>query len=151
MKNCTNCNLLKISHMGGVKIEPLIFCFYVFFFIIFLAAFLEGYRFSKIHHTVPDLNTVTSTPVEVKASLFHNRDSVNFYAERAYKLDDPMGQFVVGACYYLREQGDLPDDIYTVSHNEADSMLIFSASQGFEPAINLIHCLHENGEWRWEY
>ena len=87
----------------------------------------------------------------MKASLFHNRDSVNFYAERAYKLDDPMGQFVVGACYYLREQGDLPDDIYTVSHNEADSMLIFSASQGFEPAINLIHCLHENGEWRWEY
>ena len=150
MKNCTNCNLLKISHMGGVKIEPLIFCFYVFFFIIFLAAFLKGYHSTQID-TPDDLNTDTSTPVEVKASLFHNRDSVNFYAERAYKLDDPMGQFVVGACYYLREQGDLPDDIYTVSHNEADSMLIFSAAQGFEPAINLIHCLHENGEWRWEY
>jgi len=87
----------------------------------------------------------------VRASLFHNRDSVNYYAERAYKLDDPQGQFVVGACYYLRKQGDLPDDIYVVSHNEADSMLIFSAAQGYEPAINLIHCLHENGAWRWEY
>ena len=87
----------------------------------------------------------------MRASLFHNRDSVNYYAERAYKLDDPQGQFVVGACYYLRKQGDLPDDIYVVSHNEADSMLIFSAAQGFEPAINLIHCLHANDSWRWEY
>lgn len=93
----------------------------------------------------------SGSPVDVPASIFHNRDSVNYYAELAYKQDDPKGQFVVGACYYLREQGDLPDDIYVVSHNEADSMLIFSADQGYEPAINLIHCLHENDAWRWEY
>ena len=119
--------------------------------LVFVGAFFAGYYSARNHSQSSDEQAVTSNPVDVRASLFHNRDSVNYYAERAYKLDDPQGQFVVGACYYLREQGDLPDDIYTVSHNEADSMLIFSAAQGFEPAINLIHCLHENGAWRWEY
>ena len=119
--------------------------------LVFVGAFFAGYYSARNHSQSSDEQAVTSTPVDVRASLFHNRDSVNYYAERAYKLDDPQGQFVVGACYYLRKQGDLPDDIYVVSHNEADSMLIFSAAQGFEPAINLIHCLHENGAWRWEY
>ncbi len=119
--------------------------------LVFVGAFFAGYYSARNHSQSSDEQSVTSTPVDVRASLFHNRDSVNYYAERAYKLDDPQGQFVVGACYYLRKQGDLPDDIYVVSHNEADSMLIFSAAQGFEPAINLIHCLHENGAWRWEY
>ena len=119
--------------------------------LVFVGAFFAGYYSARNHSQSSDEQAVTSTPVDVMASLFHNRDSVNYYAERAYKLDDPQGQFVVGACYYLRKQGDLPDDIYVVSHNEADSMLIFSAAQGFEPAINLIHCLHANGAWRWEY
>ena len=119
--------------------------------LVFVGAFFAGYYSARNHSQSSDEQAVTSTPVDVRASLFHNRDSVNYYAERAYKLDDPQGQFVVGACYYLRKQGDLPDDIYVVSHNEADSMLIFSAAQGFEPAINLIHCLHANGAWRWEY
>ena len=119
--------------------------------LVFIGAFFAGYYSARNHSQSSDEQSVTSTPVDVRASLFHNRDSVNYYAERAYKLDDPQGQFVVGACYYLRKQGDLPDDIYVVSHNEADSMLIFSAAQGFEPAINLIHCLHANGAWRWEY
>jgi len=119
--------------------------------LVFVGAFFAGYYSARNHSQSSEEQAVTSTPVDVRASLFHNRDSVNYYAERAYKLDDPQGQFVVGACYYLRKQGDLPDDIYVVSHNEADSMLIFSAAQGYEPAINLIHCLHENGAWRWEY
>ena len=119
--------------------------------LVFVGAFFAGYYSARNHSQSSDEQAVTSTPVDVRASLFHNRDSVNYYAERAYKLDDPQGQFVVGACYYLRKQGDLPDDIYVVSHNEADSMLIFSAAQGYEPAINLIHCLHANNAWRWEY
>ena len=83
----------------------------------------------------------------MRASLFFDRDSVNYYAERAYRFDDPQGQFVVGACYYLREQGELPEEIYTVSREEADDMLWHSAEQGFQPAIDLIHCLSANGAW----
>ena len=116
-----------------------------------MGAFYAGYTSIEDSSDASEIQTVTSTAVEVKASLFHNRDSVNYYAQRAFENDDPKGQFVVGACYYLREQGDLLEDIYVVSHNLADSMLIYSAAQNFEPAINLIHCLHDNGAWRWEY
>ena len=83
----------------------------------------------------------------MRASLFHNRDSVNYYAERAYLLDDPKGQYIVGVCYYLRQQGDLPEEIYAVSHDEADEMLWFSSCQGFQPAIDFIHALDANGAW----
>ena len=76
-----------------------------------------------------------------------------YYAERAYMLDDPKGQFVVGTCYYLRCQNGaghadtLPDYIYTVSRAEADTMLMLSAAQNYQPAIDLIHCLRESGCW----
>lgn len=99
------------------------------------------------------VNKEVSEPdaVPVSSALFFNRDSVNYYAERAFKLDDPKGQFVVGACYYLRLQGQLPDSIYTVSREVADSMLIYSAAQNYQPAIDLIHCLHNHGSWGHEY
>ena len=89
-----------------------------------------------------------STPVKIPASIFHNRDSVMYYAALAYKDDDPKGQFVVGACYYLRQQGELPDTIYAVGREEADEFLMLSAQQGYQPALDLIHCLQENGEWK---
>ena len=112
---------------------------------LLVSAFTCGYKkANKVVYAEPDA-------VDIPASLFFNRDSVLYYAERAYRLDDPKGQFVVGACYYLRAQGDLPDYIYAVSHDEADSMLIFSAAQNYQPAINLIHCLHNHDCWRWEY
>ena len=133
--------MLKISklRMGGGKFAARILIL-ALLIVLLLFAFLQGFR----SVTKP---AVTSTEVEVRASLFFNRDSVNYYAERAYLLDDPKGQFVVGACYYLRQQGDLPDEIYAVSHDEADDFLIRSALQGYQPALNLIHCLHANGAW----
>lgn len=88
-----------------------------------------------------------STPVDVPASLFYNHDSIMFYAERAYMQDDAKGQFVLGAAAYLRRQGDLPDEIYTLPLNQADSMLIRSAEQGYQPAIDLIRCLNDHEEW----
>ena len=86
-------------------------------------------------------------PVEISASLFYNHDSVLYYAERAYMYDDAKGQFVLGAAAYLRRQGDLPDEIYTLPLNQADSMLIRSAEQGYQPAIDLIRCLNDHEEW----
>ena len=90
--------------------------------------------------------------IRISQSLFYNRDSVLWYAERAYKYNDPKGCFVVGTCYYLDEQDPhFPEDIYVVSHEEADTFLMISAAQNYQPAINLIHCLHENDRWNHEY
>ena len=90
--------------------------------------------------------------VEIRKSLFFNRDSVLYYAERAYKYDDPQGCFVVGACYYLRQQDpEFPEEIYVVSHADADTFLMISAAQYYQPAIDLIRCLHHNGCWNHEY
>ena len=89
--------------------------------------------------------------VQVPASLYFSRDSVNMYAERAYKTDDPKGCFVVAACYYLNEQGALPDYIYTVPRAEADEFLMISAAQDYQPAIDLIHCLHDQDNWPYEF
>ena len=95
----------------------------------------------------PEVNA----PVEIRLSLFNHRDSVMYWAQRAYEQNDPKGQFVVGACYYIRMDGHLPDEITTVSRAEADTMLMLSASQNYQPAIDLIHCLHQNGCWHHEY
>ena len=81
------------------------------------------------------------------AAIFHNYDSVVFYMEQAYLHGDPKAHFVVGACYYLHEQGDLPEDIPYPAREEADSMLIVAASQNYQPAKDLIHCLKTHGEW----
>ncbi len=86
--------------------------------------------------------------VHVPASLFWNRDSVMFYAERAFLQDDPKGCFVVGACYYLRQQGELPDYITIVDQAMADDMLMVSAGNGYQPAIDLIRCLQKNNCWK---
>ena len=81
-------------------------------------------------------------PVQVRKSLFHNPDSLLFYAERAYLNDDPKGLYVTGAAAYLRQQDpDFPDSCTTVPLDEAAIMLRRAAELGHEDAITLIHCL----------
>ena len=91
----------------------------------------------------------TSTPVDVPASIFHNPDSLCYYAALAYKDEDPRGLFVTGAAAYLKWQDpeSFPENCTTVSRDEADIMLLRAAELGNEDAKNLIHCLHENGAW----
>ncbi|MGN0227492.1 MAG: hypothetical protein ACI4AI_05455 [Paludibacteraceae bacterium] len=89
--------------------------------------------------------------VDAPAAIFHNYDSIVFYMEQAYLHGDPKAHFVVGACYYLHEQGDLPEDIPYPAREEADSMLIVAASQNYQPAKDLIHCLQENNAWHHDF
>lgn len=152
MKNNCSHNLLKISkiQMGGGKIKLPIISLLTLVLILFLAVFLKGYHDGK-HQKFCSPISVTSPAVEVSAALFHCRDSVNYYAERAFLSDDPKGCFVVGACYYLRKQGDLPDEIYTVSRSQADSFLMISAAQNYQPALDLIQCLQSEGCWHHDF
>ena len=93
--------------------------------------------------------TSKEKPVEVSSAVFHNPDSLLYYAERAYKDEDPRGLFVTGAAAYLKWQDpeSFPENCTTVSRDEADIMLLRAAELGNEDAKNLIHCLHENGAW----
>jgi hypothetical protein len=80
--------------------------------------------------------------------MLYSRDSLLYYAERAYTLDDPKGQYVIAAASYLQQQGEVPPELYTISQDEADTMLMRSAAQGYQPAIESIRCLKECGMWR---
>ena len=95
--------------------------------------------------------SISSMPVDMPASLFADRDSVLYYAERAYLQNDPKGCFVVGACYYLNERGELPDYIYTVDQAQADTFLMISAAQKYTPAIEFIHYLVNDGSWQHDF
>ena len=87
-------------------------------------------------------------PVTVSKSLFHNPDSLLYWAERAYMHDDPQGLYITGAAAFLRIQdSDFPDSIYTVPVDEAEIMLLRSAELGYPDALTLIHCLDAEGCW----
>lgn len=92
------------------------------------------------------------TPVQVRASLFHNPDSLLFYAEKAYLEGDAYGLYVTGAAAFLRENNpDFPDSCTTVPLNEARIMLLRAAELGNEDAKNLIHCLELDADWELQY
>ena len=86
-------------------------------------------------------------PVPVRKSLFHNRDSILYYADLAYNQEDPKGLFVMAVAAYLREDGTLPDSITTVSLDEAEIMLLRSAELGYPDALQAIRCLSSHGMW----
>ena len=87
-------------------------------------------------------------PVQVRKSLFHNPDSLAYYAALAYKDEDPQGLYVTGAAAFLRAQDpSFPDSCTTVSLDEASIMLLRAAELGHPDALTLIHCLDAAGCW----
>ena len=93
-----------------------------------------GYKSAK--------NSTKPHPVHVSKSLFHNPDSLLYYAALAYKDDDPQGLYVTGAAAFLREQDpNFPDSCTTVSLDVARIMLTRAAELGHEDARTLILCL----------
>ena len=88
------------------------------------------------------------SPVQVRASLFHNPDSLCYYAALAYKDDDAYGLYVTGAAAFLREfNPDFPDSCTTVPLDEARIMLLHARDLGSADAQNLINCLRNEGVW----
>ena len=87
-------------------------------------------------------------PVHVSKSLFHNPDSLLYYAALAYKDDDPQGLYVTGAAAFLRANDPaFPDSCTTVPLDEARIMLTRAADLGHEDAQTLILCLQSEGVW----
>ena len=89
-----------------------------------------------------------SCPVQISRSLFHNGDSLRYYAALAYKDDDPKGLYVTAAASFLYGQDpEFPDSIYVISNDEAEIMLLRSAELGYPDAIQLIQCMAAQGCW----
>ena len=90
-------------------------------------------------------------PVDVRASVVYNPDSLLHYARLAYLEDDPQGLFITGAAAYLRAQDpDFPDSCTTVPLWEASIMLKHAADLGHSDADRLIRCLQQSGCWEEE-
>ena len=89
-----------------------------------------------------------SHPTVVSKSLYHNPDSLLFWAKRAYMHDDPQGLYITGAAAFLRIQDpDFPDSCTTVPIEEARIMLLRAAELNEPNAKQLIHCLQSEGCW----
>ena len=92
-------------------------------------------------------NNSEPQPVPVSKALFHNPDSLSYYAALAYKYEDPKGLFVTGVAARLALQPGWPDSLTTVSKDEGDIMLLRSAELGYPDAIQAIRCLDYHGCW----
>ena len=90
--------------------------------------------------------TDDTAPVCISRSLFHNGDSLAFYARKAYMEDDPQGLYVTGAAAFLRlALHDMPDSCTTVPPDEAEIMLKRAAALGHKDAHRLLQCLAAQG------
>ena len=86
--------------------------------------------------------------VFVSKALYHNPDSLLFYAERAYLHDDPKGLYVTAVAAFLRAQDPLyPDSCTTVPLDEARIMLQHAADLGYPDAIKSLRCLQRHSQW----
>lgn len=136
-------NRLIISTIGGGKDA-------LFYFLLVICALCACSSTSQQNNNAKVSATATDSEIPLSTTLLHSRDSLLYYAERAYTLDDAKGQYVIAAASYLQRQGEIPPELYTIDQDEADTMLMRSAAQGYQPAIESIRCLKDCGMWRHE-
>jgi len=94
-------------------------------------------------------NKENTPPVELDRAIFHNVDSLNYYADLAYNSDDPKALFITGIASHVRYYDpEFPKDAKTVSPNEGEYYLIRAAELGSEDAITYIRCMVAHDSWR---
>ena len=87
-------------------------------------------------------------PVNISLALYHNQDSLNAYAQKAYLEEDPKGLYVTGVASYLALFDEWPDSLTTVSYEDEGWLMIWRAAQlNFPDAVQLIHCMDASGIW----
>ena len=87
-------------------------------------------------------------PVVLDRAVFHNIDSINYYADLAFATDDPRALFITGIAshlYYV--DPEFPKEAFTVSPDEGELLLIRAAEKGSEDAMTYIRCEHAHGTW----
>lgn len=101
-----------------------------------------GYK-AGVKNSVPE-----NRPVEIRLSLYHNPDSLNAYAQKAYLEEDPKGLYVTGVASYLALFDEWPDSLTTVSYEDEGWLMIWRAAQlNYPDAVQLIHCMSASGIW----
>ena len=87
-------------------------------------------------------------PVNISLALYHDRDSLAFYAQKAYEEEDPKGLYVTGVASYLALFDEWPDSLTTVSYEDEGWLMIWRAAQlNYSDAVQLIHCMDASGIW----
>ena len=127
--------------VGGGKSSPL----------LILVAAVAAFSLSACAPKPQSQQTPDTLTIADLDSVFGSRDSLLYYAHLAYTRDDPKAQFITGAAPYLQREGKVPDWIYTLPLSQADTMLMYSAAQSYQPAVDFIGVLIEQGEWHHEY
>ena len=86
--------------------------------------------------------------VNISLALYHDRDSLAFYAQKAYLEEDPKGLYVTGVASYLALFDEWPDSLTTVDYEDEGWLLIWRAAQlNYSDAVQLIHCMDASGIW----
>ena len=102
-----------------------------------------GYK-AGVKNSVPE-----NRPVEISLSFYHNQDTLNAYARKAYEEEDPKGLYVTGVASYLALFDEWPDSLTTVDYNDDGWLMIWRAAQlGYPDALQLIHCMSASGIWQ---
>ena len=153
MKHKSINNLLNISilRIGGGKSQPSIRAILLVIICACVCACSKPTNDTRAVSLPPVTDEAEDAPqpLQVRKSLYHNPDSLLYYAELAYRHDDPQGLFITGSAAYLRAQDPFfPDSCTTVPLDEANIMLLRAADLGHAPAQQLIHCLQSSGAWR---
>ena len=85
----------------------------------------------------------------LSADIFYSRDSLLFYAQRAYETEDPEALCITAtSAYHLRYFDTAAADSLTpVPEEDASVMLLRACELGYEPAYIVVHYLDQLGLW----
>ena len=85
----------------------------------------------------------------LSADIFYSRDSLLFYAQRAYETEDPEALCITATSAYhlLYFDTAAADSLTPISEEDASVMLLRACELNYEPAYIVLHYLDQLGLW----
>ena len=129
------------------KITPPIWQNVVFLLLLFTCTLLLP-ACTCCHRSDERLVYVDNIP-RLSADIFYSRDSLLFYAQRAYETEDPEALCITAtSAYHLRYfDTAAADSLSPVTEEDASVMLLRACELGYEPAYIVLHYLDQLGLW----
>lgn len=125
--------------------SPLRTYIFIIIFIFASAVAWRGFRVGRyVKKAALDYYTLRYNP-----AVFENKDSLLFYAQKAYIDDDRNALAITGtAAYVFYNDSAAHDTLPIVPLDEADIMLLHACELGSDSAAWIIECLYNQGFWR---
>ena len=85
----------------------------------------------------------------LSADIFYSRDTLLWYAQRAYETEDPEALCITATSAYhlLYFDTAAADSLTPVSEEDASVMLLRACELNYEPAYIVLHYLDQLGLW----